>query len=289
MLQPDVALIKLPACKYVRQVVRQSKSSFLWGMRVLPRKRRQALYAVYAFSRVVDDIADGAGPLAQKRAALDRWRSEVDRIYSDCPVHPIGQALLEPVARFELPRAEFMALIDGMETDAAAMVRISTLDELLLYCRRVAGSVGVLSVHVFGAKQPQGMKMAIQLGQAFQLTNILSDIAEDARLDRVYLPGALLRKYNVPDAPLPALLQHPNVANVCQELAALAHASYARAEAFIRQLNWLRMRPPVLMKAVYKPMLDRLDRRGWTRLGESVRLGSLEKIWHVLSRSLSAA
>ena len=289
MLQADGDSVQIPAREYVLQVVRRSDSSFLWGMRVLPRKRRQALYAVYAFSRSVDDIADGAGPLAQKRAALDRWRSEVDRIYSSCPGHPIGQALMEPVARFELPKAEFMALIDGMETDAAAMVRISTLDELLLYCRRVAGSVGVLSVHVFGARQPQGLEMAIQLGQAFQLTNILRDIVEDARLDRVYLPGALLQKHKVPDAPLPALLQHPNVADVCQELAALAHASYARAETIMRQLNWLRMRPPVLMKAIYKPMLERLDRRGWTRLGESVRLGSLEKTWRVLSRILSSA
>lgn len=286
MLQPEGESAQVPAWKYVQQVVRQSDSSFLWGMRVLPRRRRRALYAVYALSRSVDDIADGAGTHSEKKAALDHWRREVDSIYANCPTHPIGRALLEPVSRFNLPRSEFMSLIDGMEMDAAPAVRMSTTDELLLYCRRVAGSVGVLSLHVFGARQPQGLEMAIQLGQAFQLTNILRDILEDARLDRIYLPNALLQKYDVPDAPLATLLKHPGVAVVCQELAALARASYARAERVIRQLNWVRMRPPVIMKAIYKPLLERMDQRGWTRLGESVTLGGIEKIWHVLSRGL---
>ena len=286
MPEPSEASLNTPAWPYVQQIVRQSKSSFLWGMRVLPQQRRRALYAVYAFSRRVDDIADGKGTQSEKKAALDRWRREVDRIYANAPTHPIGHALMDAVSRFDLPQSEFMSLIDGMEMDAAEVVRIATLDELLLYCRRVAGTVGVLSVHVFGAKQPKGLEMAVQLGQAFQLTNILRDVMEDARRDRVYLPQALLQKHHVPHAPLPALFEHPAIASVCLELVALARASYSRAEECIRQLNWLRMRPPVLMKAVYKPLLDRLDQRGWTHLGRPVHMSRLEKAWRLLLHGL---
>lgn len=276
----------MAAWQHVRQIVRKSNSSFLWGMRMLPKVRRQALYAVYAFAREVDDIADGSGTMTEKRIALDRWRKEVDRIYERCADHPVGQALQEPVTRFELPQSEFMALIDGMEMDASSAVRIATVDELRLYCRRVAGSVGVLSVHVFGAGQPKGLEMAVELGQAFQLTNILRDILEDARLDRVYLPRDLLLTHDVPDGPLPDMLSHPGVAAVCQELAALAHTSYAQAEHLIKQLNWFFMRPPVIMKAIYKPLLDRMDKRGWTSLDESVSFSGPEKIRRVLASIL---
>lgn len=276
----------MTAWQYVRQIVRQSNSSFLWGMRMLPKVRRQALYAVYAFAREVDDIADGSGTLKEKRTALDRWRKEVDRIYGQCPEHPVGLALQEPVVRFKLPQSEFLYLIDGMEMDASSAVRIATVDELRLYCRRVAGSVGVLSVHVFGAGHPKGLEMAVELGQAFQLTNILRDILEDARLDRVYLPRELLLTHDVPDSPLSAMVSHPGIASVCQELTSLARTSYARAEALIKQLNWFFMRPPVIMKAIYEPLLERMDKRGWTSLDESVSFSGPEKIWRVLASIL---
>ena len=166
-------------------------------------------------------------------------------------------------------------------------LRISTLEELLLYCRRVAGSVGVLSIHVFGASLTLGLEMALQLGQAFQLTNILRDILEDANLNRLYLPQSLLRKHNVSELPLPVILNQPGVAAVCKELAALANESYSKAEHLIKQLNWLRMRPPVLMKAVYKPMLQRLEQRGWHRLNENIKFGPVEKLWRTFRHSLS--
>ena len=277
------------AQRYVRNLVGQSNSSFFWGMRILPARRRRALYAVYAFSRVVDDIADGNGTLDEKLTALAHWREEVERIFNACPRHPIGKALLDPVTRYQLPKEEFFSLIDGMEMDAAPRVRIASLDELLLYCRRVAGSVGILSVHVFGAKAEPGAEMAIQLGQAFQLTNILRDVIADAALDRIYLPKSMLSKHQVPEAPMAPMLNHPGLAGVCEELAALAHESYAWAEYLIRQLPWLTMRPPILMKAIYKPLLERLEQRGWRKAHESVQLSGSEKLWAIIRNGLKHA
>ena len=159
----------------MNRVVARSGTSFLWGMRVLPAERRRAMYAIYAFCREVDDIADEPGEVADKRRALAAWREEIDRLYAGRPEWLTTRALQAPVHRFELPREEFLAIIDGMEIDAAPTVRMRRLPDLLDYCRKVAGSVGILSVHTFGVPMHPGPRIAEVLGNALQLTNILRD------------------------------------------------------------------------------------------------------------------
>ena len=136
------------------------------------------MYAIYAFCREVDDIADTPGANADKHRALAAWRDEIARLYAGRPKWPTTRALLRPVQRFDLPREEFLAVIDGMESDAAPTVRIRTLDDLLDYCRKVAGAVGALSVCAFGVPQHPGPRIAETLGNALQLTNILRDLKE---------------------------------------------------------------------------------------------------------------
>ena len=187
-------------------------------MRVLPGERRRAMYAIYAFCREVDDVADEPGEIADKRRALAGWREEIRRLYAGRPTQPTTRALLGPVQRFGLPQDEFFAVIDGMEADAAPTVRMRTLDDLLSYCRKVAGAVGMLSVHAFGVPQDPGPRIAEALGNAFQLTNILRDLKEDSALQRLYVPLDLLGKRDIDAKSLDAVFLHPRFADVCAEL-----------------------------------------------------------------------
>lgn len=255
-------------------------------MRVLPRKRREAIYAVYAFSRLVDNISDGQGSLESKKSVLAAWRTEIDRLYDGCPTHPVTRALVHGVRTYNLPQEEFHALISGMKTDAMPAVRIRTMQELWRYCRQVAGSVGLLCINIFGLGQPPGHQFAVALGNAFQLTNILRDIAEDISLNRLYLPHDLLLSHGVRPAPLSDLLYQPQLVDVCADLAAFAYAEYARAEQYMKEFGWWRTRPPALMKAIYKPTLDALVGSRWTSVHRPVRPGHLRQLWSVLCTGL---
>ena len=264
---------------HVKRVVARSGTSFLWGMRVLPAERRHAMYAIYAFCREVDDIADEPGEESDKRQALAAWREEVDRLYAGRPRWPTTRALERPVRRYDLPREEFLAIIDGMEIDAAPVVRMRGLSELLDYCRMVAGSVGLLSVHTFGVPMHPGPRIAELLGNALQLTNILRDLEEDAALQRLYVPQELLDRHGVTERSPGRVFTQPGFAGVCAELCGLARGYYAEADRLLKDFGWRKMRPAVLMMAVYCETLDRLERRGWTRIGAPIRLSRTRKIW----------
>ena len=248
-------------------------------MRVLPAERRRAMHAIYAFCREVDDIVDEPGEVADKRRALAAWREEIDRLYAGRPKLLTTRALLAPVRQFDLPRAEFLAVIDGMEIDAAPAVRMHGLDDLLDYCRKVAGSVGVLSVHVFGVPRDPGPRIAEVLGNALQLTNILRDLKEDAEMHRVYVPQEMLDRHGIAASSPSALFVHPGFAAVCADLAGLARGYYAEADRLLTELGWRKMRPAVLMMAVYRETLDRLEKRGWKRIGGPIRLSRARKMW----------
>ena len=271
--------VELDPRAHVKRVVARSGTSFLWGMRVLPAERRHAMYAIYAFCREVDDIADEPGEEDEKRHALAAWREEVDRLYAGRPEWPTTRALDSPVRRFGLPREEFLAIIDGMEIDAAPVVRMRRLPDLLNYCRKVAGSVGVLSVHTFGVPMHPGPRIAEVLGNALQLTNILRDLREDAALQRLYVPQDLLDRHGVTDRSLSSLFVHPGFAGVCAELAGLARDYYSEADRLLGELGWRRMRPAVLMMAVYRETLDRLEKRGWKPVGGPIRLSRARRTW----------
>ena len=236
------------------------------------------MHAIYAFCREVDDIADEPGRIADKKRALVAWREEIARLYCQRPKWPTTRALLKPVQRFNLPREEFLAVIDGVEIDAAPRVRMSTLDDLLSYCRKVAGAVGMLSIHAFGVPRRPGPQIAETLGNALQLTNILRDLKEDAALQRLYLPSEILSKHGVIANPLNEIFNHPGFAATCAELADLARGYYAKAEGLLAELGWRKMRPAAFMMAVYRETLDRLEKRGWKRIDASVRLSRTRKM-----------
>jgi len=270
----------------IRQRVAAAGTSFYWAMRLLPEERRHGMYAVYAFCREVDDIADDdARPPEGKEAALAEWRAEIDALYAGHPRHLVALALREPLARYALRREDFTAVIDGMAMDAVE-IRAPDLPTLDLYCARVAGAVGHLSVHVFGDQSPAAHEVADALGRALQLTNILRDLDEDATRGRLYLPREILERHGIRDDEPLAVLRHPALPAVCRDLALIARGYFAEAESAMARCSRRAMRPAAVMSAFYRAMLDALVRSDWRDLSHRVSLSKPLKLWLVLRHGL---
>jgi squalene synthase HpnD len=270
----------------IRDKVAAAGTSFYWAMRLLPEARRAAMYAIYAFCREVDDIADSDARDADKRVALDEWRREIDAIFAGTSKLPLGRVLAEDVARFHLRRADFLAIIDGMEMDAQVTIQAPTLAELDLYCDRVASAVGRLSVRAFGVDSPEADRVAHHLGRALQLTNILRDLAEDEERDRLYLPRELLLEAGIIATTPDEVLRHANLAQACDKLADIAEQHFIDARAAMGQCPRRAMRPARAMGAVYHAQLLRLRERGWARLEEPIKLPKSVKLWLALRHGL---
>ncbi len=263
---------------YVEAMVRRAGTSFFWAMRRLDEPRRRGVFAVYAFCRDVDDIADGDLPLDRKRAMLDAWRQEIETLYGGACHHPISCALVDPSRTFNLKKADFMAVIDGMEMDALPRVRIADLDELTLYCDRVACAVGRLCVRIFGLGEAEGVQLSADLGQALQLTNILRDIVEDAARDRIYLPADMLDDAGASDDGIEDVIMAPGLVGICETLAHKAEQHFDGAASCIATCDPKAARPAVMMMQVYRRILDKLQRRGWQNLNVDVGPSKFEKI-----------
>jgi presqualene diphosphate synthase len=271
---------------HARAVALRSGSSFLLGMSLLPKPRRDAMYAIYAFCREVDDIADEAGTVNQKLAALDGWREEVERLYRGRPSRPTARALADAVDAFDLPKAEFLAVIDGMEMDARGAMIAPDRETFGLYCRRVAGAVGCLSIRAFGADGPAAEELAVVLGDALQITNVLRDLDEDAARGRLYLPADLLADAGIAVSAPAAVLAHPALAEVCATLADQAHDRFRRSAQLIGTCRPKAVRPAVVMMLVYRLILERLERRGWAAPRRPVRVSRAEKAWIAIRHGL---
>lgn len=266
--------------------VRAAGTSFYWGMRLLETPRRYGMYAIYAFCREVDDIADEPGDPADKRHRLGWWREEIARLYQGAPTHPVTRALQGPIREYELPQADFIAVIDGCEMDGDnAMVRPS-LARLELYCDRVAAAVGRLSVRVFGESRPQGQRVANATGMALQLTNILRDVAVDAEIGRLYLPDELLSAHGIASRDPAEVLAHPALAAACRELAETARRHFAESDAAMATCSHRAMRPATLMKEMYRGVFRRLEAEGFQPRLPPVRMPTGAKLWCVLRYGL---
>jgi presqualene diphosphate synthase len=262
----------------VEAVVRSAGTSFYHGMRVLPPDRRHAMYAIYAFCRIVDDIADEAGAIETKRLALAAWRDNIAALYEGRTEGPVTRVLAAAVSMFQLRAEDFVAVIDGMQTDAETIVVAPDMAALDLYCDRVASAVGRLSVRTFGDASPAADRVAHALGRALQLTNILRDIKEDAERGRIYLPRQYLQDAGVPADPA-TVLTAPGLPAVCDRLATLAHGYFQQAWSAMDRCDRVAMKPARLMGATYDAILSVLERRGWQRLDEPVSLPKWKKLW----------
>lgn len=262
-----------------RAVVRSSGSSFHYAFHLLPRDKRDALCAVYAFCRAADDIADAAG-VKNPADRLEAWRREVERAYGGRPVHAIGRALSWAIDSFALPREPFFDLIDGVAADLTTS-RYKTAAELEQYCYRVASTVGLLCVRIFGAGRGVADDYAVELGKAFQITNIVRDVGEDAARGRIYLPLEDLERVGcAPEALLEARAT-PAVGRLVSLEVARARWLYARARAALPDDPLLRreLAPAEAMHRIYESLLDRIEAAGADVVEKRARVPSATRAW----------
>jgi squalene synthase HpnD len=263
-----------------------SGSSFYAGMRVLPKAERAAMFAIYGFCRAVDDIVDEpVGTLAERTAELDVWRRDVESLYAGAALGRMA-FMAEDIRRFGLAKADFQAVIDGMQMDLDQDIRAPDIATLDLYCDRVASAVGRLSVKVFGMPDGPGVELAHELGRALQLTNILRDLDEDAGIGRLYLPRELLDAAGVTGSDPAAVIADARVDQVCRAVAWLAHNHYRKADAVLARRPAGRLAAPRLMSAVYGAILTKMETVGWAPPRARAKLGKGALLWIVLSRGL---
>jgi presqualene diphosphate synthase len=264
----------------VRARVKAAGTSFYWAMRLMPPERRDGLFAVYAFCRDVDDIADGEAPADTKRAALADWRGRIAGAVAGSPEAGLAATLADTVQAFGLAQQDFHDVIDGMAMDADGPIVAPDWATLDLYCDRVASAVGRLCVPIFGAPGADGIAVARHLGRALQLTNIMRDVQEDATLGRLYLPREALAAAGIPQEPHQAAT-HPALAKVLADVGARAKEHYVQAETAMTKCERRAMRPARMMKEAYRPYLDRLEAAGW-RLEDVQSPSKLAKTAHRL-------
>jgi len=260
---------------------RAGGSSFYLAMRFLQREQREAMFHIYSFCRDVDDIADGDMPRALRLEHLSKWRHDVEELYSRCNT-PGLERLAIAIDRFGLRKEDFLAVIDGMEMDASADIRAPSLQQLDLYCDRVASAVGRLSVRVFGMKESEGQLLAHHLGRALQLTNILRDIDEDAAIGRLYLPLEVLLLAKIGSTDPQIIISNPRIGQVCAVVAERAREHFAQADEIMSASPRHIVRAPKIMEEAYRQMLEAMVARGWSHPRHRIHLNKSRLLWIAL-------
>ena len=264
--------------EYCQQKTAQSGSSFYYSFLFLPPERRRAITALYAFCREVDDTVDEASDQSVARIKLAWWRNEVTQMYSGTPTHPVMLALKPHIQPYDLKQEHLQAIIDGMEMDLDQS-RYLDYPNLKKYCWHVAGVVGILSASIFGVTNPQTLKYAEALGLAFQLTNIIRDVGEDARKGRIYLPINELQQFNVTAADLLNARHSEKFEALMKFQADRAQQLYDDAFALLPQEDRRAQRPGLMMAAIYRTLLDEIERDGFHVLNQKISLTPLRKLW----------
>ncbi|WP_332675286.1 presqualene diphosphate synthase HpnD [Aromatoleum sp.] len=264
--------------EYCQDKAAKSGSSFYYSFMFLPPERRQAITALYAFCREVDDVVDECQDAQIARTKLDWWRNEVVRVHSGEPTHPVTLALKDVVGRFNLPLEQLIEIIDGMEMDLMQS-RYLDFKGLQLYCYRVASVVGLLAAEIFGYQDRQTLKYAHDLGMAFQLTNIIRDVGEDARRGRIYLPIDELQRFKVPASQIMEGRHDDNFRELMAFQAARARKYYDQALDELPAVDRKNQRPGLVMAAIYRTLLDEIERDGFLVLDRRTSLTPMRKLW----------
>ncbi len=263
---------------YCQDKAAQSGSSFYYSFMFLPPERRQAITALYAFCREVDDVVDECHDVSLAQTKLEWWRQEIGRVFDATPTHPVGHALKDVLQRFDLPREQLLEIIDGMAMDLA-QTRYLDFKGLQLYCYRVASVVGLLAAEIFGYQDRQTLKYAHDLGLAFQLTNIIRDVGEDARRGRIYLPIEDLQRFQVPASEILEAQYSERFRALMAFQAERAEHYYDQAFAQLPRADRKSQRPGLVMAAIYRTLLREIARDGFKVLDRRTSLTPLRKVW----------
>lgn len=264
--------------EYCQQKAAASGSSFYYSFLFLPEERRKAITALYAFCREVDDVVDECTDIGVARTKLGWWREEIQRLYQREPRHPVTQSLVRYVDTFQLAEEYFQEIIDGMEMDLDRL-QYENFQELSLYCYRAASVVGLLSIEIFGYNNRETRKYAVDLGMAFQLTNILRDVREDAERGRIYIPAQEMQEFGVSPELLTKGLTTPALRNLFEFQAQRARRYYRSALEHLPDSDRHAQRTGIIMAAIYEKLLDEIEADGYKVLEHRINLTPLRKFW----------
>jgi phytoene synthase len=264
--------------EYCRQKAVASGSSFYYSFLFLPEEKRRAITALYAFCREVDDVVDECTDTTVARMKLAWWRNEIAAMYRGEAQHPVTRALAALLPRFHLPEARLHEIIAGMEMDLDGS-RYSDFEALKLYCHRVAGVVGLLSAEIFGYADRRTLDYAADLGMAFQLTNIIRDVGEDARRDRIYLPQDELARYGVRVSDITQARETENFHRLMEFQVERALGYYREAFSKLPATDRKSQRAGIVMAAIYRTLLEEIRADGCRVLGQRVSLTPVRKLW----------
>jgi len=264
--------------EYCQQKAAASGSSFYYSFLFLPPERRRAITALYAFCREVDDVVDESSDAQLAATKLAWWRQEIAGLYAGNPRHPVSRALAPHLKTFSLEQDNLQEIISGMEMDLT-QTRYLDWKGLERYCHRVAGVVGLLAARIFGYQEPRTLEYAHALGIAFQLTNIIRDVGEDARKNRIYLPMEDLQKFGVPAADILGMRQTDAFRTLMQFQAERARSHYEEAFRALPATDRKAQRPGLIMAAIYRALLEEIERDGFSVLTRRISLTPLRKFW----------
>jgi len=264
--------------QYCQEKAAQSGSSFYYSFLFLPWEKREAITALYAFCREVDDVVDECTDADIARTKLAWWRQELADTYAGNPQHPVGKALLPVIRRHDLPMEQFQEIIDGMEMDLDRN-RYLDFKALHLYCYRVASVVGQLAATLFGHQDRHTLKYAHDLGLAFQLTNIIRDVGEDARRNRIYLPQDELARFGVSEQDILDQRATPAFRELMAFQVQRARQTYAQAFSQLASVDRKNQRPGLVMAAIYQTLLNEIERDQFQVLTQRTSLTPLRKLW----------
>ncbi|EXI88804.1 MAG: Dehydrosqualene synthase [Candidatus Accumulibacter regalis] len=264
--------------EYCQQKAARSGSSFYYSFLFLPPPKRRAITALYAFCREVDDVVDECHDAQIAATKLAWWRQELSSVYGGKPQHPVSQALQSACAEFNLPEEQLQEIIDGMEMDLQQS-RYLDFKALSLYCYRVASVVGLLAAEIFGYQDRRTQKYAHDLGVAFQLTNIIRDVGEDARMGRIYLPIDELQRFEVTAADILNARHGDKFQRLMAFQVERAESYYAQAIDALPASDRRTQRPGLVMAAIYRTLLDEIKRDGYQVLTQRTSLTPIRKLW----------
>ena len=264
--------------EYCQQKAVASGSSFYYSFLFLPEERRRAITALYAFCREVDDVVDETSDPGVARTKLAWWSEEVKRVYHGQPQHPVALALKEIVGAYRLEEAELQQVIEGMAMDLEYNA-YPDFEALKVYCHRVAGVVGILSAKIFGYGDPRTLEYAADLGLAFQLTNIIRDVGEDARRNRIYLPLHELAEYGVTTDDLAHARETESFRKLMDFQIARAESYYDQALSKLPASDRKAQRPGLVMAAIYRTLLREIRDDGSHVLTRRTALTPVRKLW----------
>jgi len=264
--------------EYCQRKTAASGSSFYYSFLFLPPGRRRAITALYAFCREVDDVVDECNDLQLARTKLAWWRSEIGNLFAGNPQHPVMRALAPAVADYRVSAEHMVEILEGMEMDLS-QTRYLDFAALERYCYHVASTVGLLAAGIFGYRDARTLDYAKDLGIALQLTNIIRDVGEDARKNRIYLPMDELKGFGVPAADILNVRQSESFTRLMQFQAHRARGYYERALSALPEADRRAQRPGLIMAAIYRTLLDEIDRDEFRVLERRISLTPIRKMW----------